>query len=117
MHPRWRFACRSSPPPHDLPDADVGWSRCSGCAWARATSVPGMDPVDLHEEIAMNPTPATPASAETPKPMPFAIMRNAHEALRASIRLQGEALESGDTRAFADEWRRLRRGLAVHMAM
>jgi hypothetical protein len=76
-----------------------------------------MDPVDLHEETAMNPTPATPAGAETPKPMPFAIMRNAHEALRASIRLQGEALESGDTRAFADEWRRLRRGLAVHMAM
>jgi hypothetical protein len=44
-------------------------------------------------------------------------MRNAHEALRGSIRLQGRALETGDGVAFADEWRRLRRGLAVHMAM
>jgi hypothetical protein len=59
---------------------------------------------------------AAPA-AEAPKPMPFAIMRNAHEALRASIRLQGTALERGDRTAFADEWRRLQRGLAVHMAM
>jgi hypothetical protein len=57
------------------------------------------------------------AAAEAPKPMPFAIMRNAHEALRASIRLQAAALEKGDCTAFADEWRRLQRGLAVHMAM
>jgi hypothetical protein len=55
--------------------------------------------------------------AEAPKPMPFAIMRNAHEALRASIRLQAAALEVGDRTAFADEWRRLQRGLGVHMAM
>lgn len=61
--------------------------------------------------------PAGAAAAEVPKPMPFAIMRNAHEALRASIRLQEAALEAGDTEAFADEWLRLRRGLAVHMAM
>lgn len=57
------------------------------------------------------------AAAEAPKPMPFAIMRNAHEALRASIRLQEAALEAGDRTAFAEEWLRLQRGLAVHMAM
>jgi hypothetical protein len=57
------------------------------------------------------------AGAEAPKPMPFAIMRNTHEALRASIRLQAAALETGDSAAFVDEWRRLQRGLAVHMAM
>jgi hypothetical protein len=60
---------------------------------------------------------AAPAAAEAPKPMPFAIMRNTHEALRASIRLQEAALETRDRTAFADEWRRLQRGLAVHMAM
>ena len=66
----------------------------------------------------MNPSASTPASGtDAPKPMPFAIMRNAHEALRASIGLQEQALESGGMEAFADEWRRLRRGLAVHMAM
>lgn len=68
----------------------------------------------------MNPTltpSVQPAAAETPKPMPFAIMRNAHEALRAGIGLQAQALESADLRSFADEWKRLQRGLAVHMAM
>jgi Hemerythrin HHE cation binding domain len=49
--------------------------------------------------------------------MPFAIMRNSHEALRASIRLQEEKLEAGDLPGLADEWRRFQRGLAVHMAM
>ena len=58
-----------------------------------------------------------PSAVETPKPMPFAIMRNAHEALRAGIRLQGRALEGADLGTFADEWKRLQRGLAVHMAM
>ena len=61
--------------------------------------------------------PAGAAAAEVPKPMPFAIMRNAHEALRASIRLQEAALEAGDRTAFGEEWLRLQRGLAVHMAM
>jgi hypothetical protein len=59
---------------------------------------------------------ATPA-AEAPKPMPFAIMRNAHEALRAGIAQQAEALERGDAAAFGDEWQRFQRALAVHMAM
>jgi hypothetical protein len=54
---------------------------------------------------------------DAPKPMPFAIMRNAHEALRASIRLQERALEAGDRAAFAGEWQRFRTALAVHMAM
>lgn len=57
------------------------------------------------------------AAAEAPKPMPFAIMRNTHEALRASTRLQGAALERGDRAAFGEEWARFERGLAVHMAM
>jgi hypothetical protein len=49
--------------------------------------------------------------------MPFAIMRNAHEALRASIQLQGAALDTDAPTAFTEEWRRLQRALAVHMAM
>ena len=57
------------------------------------------------------------AAADQPKPMPFAIMRNAHEALRASIRIQEHALDSGDTAAFRAEWRTLTRAIAVHMAM
>ena len=57
------------------------------------------------------------ASAEPPKPMPFAIMRNAHEALRASIRLQEGTLDAGDAAAFKEEWQTFRRALAVHMAM
>jgi hypothetical protein len=57
------------------------------------------------------------ASAEPPKPMPFAIMRNAHEALRASIRLQEQKLDAGDAAAFREEWQTFQRALAVHMAM
>jgi len=57
------------------------------------------------------------AAAEAPKPMPFAIMRNAHEALRTSIRLQQGQLDGGDRAAFAAEWRDFQRALAVHMAM
>jgi hypothetical protein len=49
--------------------------------------------------------------------MPFAIMRNAHEALRASIALQQEALEKGDIAAFRGQWIEFKRALAVHMAM
>jgi hypothetical protein len=57
------------------------------------------------------------AGAEPPRPMPFAIMRNAHEALRASIRLQAQKLDAGDAAGFAEEWRAFQRALAVHMAM
>lgn len=63
-----------------------------------------------------DPRPQT-GGAEAPKPMPFAIMRNAHEALRASIVLQAQRLDAGDVRGFAGEWRTFQRGLAVHMAM
>jgi len=49
--------------------------------------------------------------------MPFAIMRNAHEALRASIRLQEEYLDAGDAAAFREEWGTFQRALAVHMVM
>jgi Hemerythrin HHE cation binding domain len=49
--------------------------------------------------------------------MPFAIMRNAHEALRASIRLQEQRLEAGDAAGFREEWQAFQRALAVHMAM
>ena len=59
--------------------------------------------------------PSTPA--EAPKPMPFAIMRNSHEALRASIALQGRLLEAADLAAFTTEWRTFQKALAVHMAM
>src|SRR5262245_20006034 len=59
----------------------------------------------------------SPQGAEQPKPMPFAIMRNSHEALRASIRLQEQKLESGDAAGFRDEWQTFQRALAVHMKM
>ena len=49
--------------------------------------------------------------------MPFAIMRNAHEALRASIRIQEQRLEAADLAAFREEWQAFQRALAVHMAM
>jgi hemerythrin-like domain-containing protein len=52
-----------------------------------------------------------------PRPMPFAIMRNAHEALRSSIRLQEKFLQSGDLAKFRAEWRAYVRARAVHMAM
>jgi hypothetical protein len=62
--------------------------------------------------------PADQASAVAPpQPMPFAIMRNSHEALRASIRVQEQWLETGDLGAFTDEWHRLGKALVVHMAM
>jgi hypothetical protein len=49
--------------------------------------------------------------------MPFAIMRNAHEAMRASIRLQERNIDSGNLTGFRDEWESYCRALAVHMAM
>ena len=52
-----------------------------------------------------------------PRPMPFAIMRNAHEAMRASIRLQEKTLEAEDLKSFRGEWERYRKALAVHMDM
>jgi Hemerythrin HHE cation binding domain len=58
-----------------------------------------------------------PASADPPRPMPFAIMRNAHEALRASIHLQAQRLDAGDSVGFREEWQTFKRALAVHMAM
>lgn len=59
----------------------------------------------------------SPQGADPPRPMPFAIMRNAHEALRASIRLQEQKLEAGDVAGFRDEWTTFQRALAVHMKM
>jgi hypothetical protein len=44
-------------------------------------------------------------------------MRNAHEALRTSIRLQEAKLVAHDRTAFRAEWRDFQRALAVHMAM
>jgi hypothetical protein len=49
--------------------------------------------------------------------MPFAIMRNTHEALRASIQLQQQKLDAGDAASFREEWQTFQRALAVHMAM
>jgi hypothetical protein len=63
------------------------------------------------------PDPVAPPAADVPKPMPFAIMRNSHEALRASIVLQQQHLASGDGGAFRAEWRSFQRALRVHMAM
>ncbi len=62
-------------------------------------------------------SPSQAAGSEPPKPMPFAIMRNAHEALRASIDLQAKNLDAGDTAAFRAQWQTFQRALAVHMAM
>ena len=49
--------------------------------------------------------------------MAFAIMRNSHEALRSSIRLQEGFFDAGDTAGFRDEWQTFQKALAVHMAM
>ena len=46
--------------------------------------------------------------------MPFAIMRNTHEALRASIRLQEQKLETGDGAAFREEWQQFQLSL-IHI--
>ena len=59
----------------------------------------------------------TAAGAEAPRPMSFAILRNTHEALRTSLRLQHEALRAGNERGFRAEWHAFRRALAVHAAM
>ena len=59
----------------------------------------------------------SPQGADPPRPMPFAIMRNSHEALRASIRVQEQKLETGDAAGFRDEWQTFQRALAVHMKM
>mgnify|MGYP003334534447 FL=1 len=68
--------------------------------------------------MAQSPAPnAAAPGGDPPRPMPFAIMRNAHEALRASINLQDRLLAAGDLAGFADEWRDFQRGLSVHMAM
>lgn len=56
-------------------------------------------------------------AAGAPRPMPFAVMRNAHEAMRASIGLQGQRLQAGDLDGFGREWETFRRALSVHMAM
>ena len=55
--------------------------------------------------------------APAPRPMSFAILRNAHEAFRTGIRLQRQALDVGDTQGFRTEWRAFQRALAVHVAM
>jgi hypothetical protein len=44
-------------------------------------------------------------------------MRNAHEAMRASIRLQAASLEANDLEGFSGEWERYHKALAVHMGM
>ena len=58
-----------------------------------------------------------PANNEPPRPMPFAIMRNAHEALRASIRIQSQKLDAGDMNGLREEWSTFKRAIAVHMTM
>lgn len=58
-----------------------------------------------------------PPVAEIPKASPFAIMRNVHEALRASIAVQRKLLDADDLPAYSAEWSDFSRALAVHMAM
>lgn len=57
------------------------------------------------------------SNPDQPRPMPFAIMRNVHEALRASIQLQQQALDAENEIAFRDEWATFHRALRLHMAM
>jgi hypothetical protein len=70
----------------------------------------------MSHDVSLIAEPRT-ASADTPRPMSFAILRNTHEAFRTSIRLQHEALALGDTARFTTEWRAFQRVLAVHVAM
>jgi hemerythrin-like domain-containing protein len=61
--------------------------------------------------------PRSAVAAEAPKPSPFGIMRNVHEALRASIASQRSLLDAGDLPAFSAERSDFSRGLTVHIAM
>jgi hypothetical protein len=63
----------------------------------------------------MTTAPAT--KTEIPKPNPFAVMRNVHEALRTGIARQRTLLDAGDLGALSLEWSDFSRSLAVHMAM
>lgn len=58
------------------------------------------------------------ASPAPPRmPMPFAVARNAHEALRGSLKDCKAAIEAGDLEAFKEHWAGFKRGGAVHQAM
>ena len=72
-----------------------------------------------HLTLSEDPPRIAPRSVrpEAPRPMSFAILRNAHEAFRTGIRLQEQALNLGDIFAFRAEWRAFQRALAVHVAM
>eukprot|EP00162_Nutomonas_longa_P012928 comp21332_c0_seq1/m.45846 comp21332_c0_seq1/g.45846 ORF comp21332_c0_seq1/g.45846 comp21332_c0_seq1/m.45846 type:complete len:370 (-) comp21332_c0_seq1:52-1161(-) len=50
--------------------------------------------------------------AEPPKPMSFAVMRNSHEAMRAAIRVMGDARDA----EFPGKWAEYQCALAVHAA-
>jgi hypothetical protein len=49
--------------------------------------------------------------------MPFAIARNAHEAIRGSLKDCTAAAAAGDAGLLKDEWAALKRSLGTHMAM
>lgn len=50
-------------------------------------------------------------------PMAFAIMRNSHEAIRASIKEMQKKLDDGDSEGFVETWKLYNRALAIHAAM
>jgi hypothetical protein len=59
--------------------------------------------------------PAPPA--DPPRPMPFAIARNCHEALRGGLKDCKAAVESGDLETFTAEWNDYCRACKVHAEM
>lgn len=60
---------------------------------------------------------ASAAPADQPRPMPFAIARNAHESLRGALKDVKSAASAGDVATAKNEWSDFKRGLSTHMAM
>eukprot|EP00756_Hemistasia_phaeocysticola_P040893 Hpha_TRINITY_DN16889_c2_g1::TRINITY_DN16889_c2_g1_i1::g.148268::m.148268 len=55
-----------------------------------------------------------PAGPSKPMAMPFAVMRNTHEAFIKAIEHMAAALDSGDTAGFKQQFERYQRALEVH---
>jgi hypothetical protein len=74
---------------------------------------------EVGSNLPSNPPSNLPSQKSTPNPpVPFAIMRNSHEAFRMSIKhALSVHLESGDMVKFQVEWNDFQRAMAVHMEM
>lgn len=63
------------------------------------------------------PTAAAAAAPEPPRPRPFAVSRNSHEAIRGALKDVQSAVAAGDLTVAKQEWEDFQRALKTHMAM